>query len=221
MTRPSSTASEAARGSASASAARRSARKSLRTASTRARTFSKPVPPGAGCVPSTAASYPPREARRRRARLSFRPRRSPQYGGGAGDRRSPRICWPSVAALVLVIVQSLLGALVVGQRLRPVTVTVHLAVAMILFATLLYETVSTFCLRRVEKGVADAVVRPSYARLAAWGALVTFLLLLVGAYVRGENAGLAFPDWPLMNGRLIPHLGEHATAHFLHRLLAL
>jgi heme o synthase len=136
-------------------------------------------------------------------------------------RHAPRIIWPAAAALFLVIAQSLLGAIVVGQRLKPVTVTVHFAVAMILFGTLLYETVSTFCLRRAEKGVADAVVGKSFARLATWGALVTFVVLLVGAYVRGENAGLAFPDWPLMNGRLIPRLGQHATAHFLHRLLAL
>jgi protoheme IX farnesyltransferase len=92
---------------------------------------------------------------------------------------------------------------------------------MILFATQLYLIVNTFCLRRLDKGVAEPVVNRSFARLATWGALVTFALLLVGAYVRGENAGLAFPDWPLMNGRLIPHLGEHATAHFLHRLFAL
>jgi heme o synthase len=133
-------------------------------------------------------------------------------------RHVPRILWPSAAALVLVVAQSLLGAIVVGQRLAPATVTVHFAVAMILFATLLYEVVNTFCLRRVAK---EPAIGRSYARLATWGALVTFVLLLVGAYVRGEHAGLAFPDWPLMNGRLIPHLGEHATAHFLHRLLAL
>ena len=136
-------------------------------------------------------------------------------------RDVPRIVWPAIAALFLVILQSLLGAIVVGKRLAPITVTIHLAAAMILFATLLYGTVSTFCLRRAEKGVSDAVVRPSFARFASWTAVVTFIVLLVGAYVRGENAGLAFPDWPLMNGSLIPHLGQHATAHFLHRLFAL
>ncbi|TMK15987.1 MAG: protoheme IX farnesyltransferase, partial [Actinobacteria bacterium] len=135
-------------------------------------------------------------------------------------RDVPRIVWPAVAALVLVIAQSLLGAIVVGKRLAPITVTIHLAVAMILFATLLYGTVSSFCLQRAGKGKEDAVVRRSFARLATWTAVVTFVLLLIGAYVRGENAGLAFPDWPLMNGRLIPHLGQHATAHFLHRLFA-
>ncbi|MGH2725558.1 MAG: COX15/CtaA family protein, partial [Actinomycetota bacterium] len=138
-----------------------------------------------------------------------------------GYRRSRRIFWPSVAALVLVFAQSALGAVVVGQRLRAAYVTAHFAVAMILFATLLYAVVNTFCLRREEKGVSEAVIGKRYARLATWTALVTFTLLLIGAYVRGANAGLAFPDWPLMGGRLIPRLGEHATPHFLHRLSAL
>ncbi|MGH2785466.1 MAG: COX15/CtaA family protein, partial [Actinomycetota bacterium] len=138
-----------------------------------------------------------------------------------GYRRTRRILWPSAAALVLVLVQAGLGAVVVGQRLRAAYVTAHFAVAMILFATLLYGAVNAFCIRRAEKGVTEPVIGRSFARLATWSAVVTFALLLVGAYVRGANAGLAFPDWPLMGGRLIPKLGEHATPHFLHRLIAL
>ena len=42
----------------------------------------------------------------------------------------------------------------------------------------------------------------------------------MGAYVRGKGAGLAFPDWPLMNGKLVPQLGGIATVMFLHRVLA-
>ena len=45
-------------------------------------------------------------------------------------------------------------------------------------------------------------------------------LLLVGTYVRAKSAGLAFTDWPLMNGKLVPALGGAATAMFLHRVLA-
>ena len=138
-----------------------------------------------------------------------------------GYRHSRRILWPSAAALVLVLIQAGLGAVVVGQRLRAVYVTAHFAVAMVLFATLLYGVVNTYCIRRAEKGVTEPVIGRSFARLATWSAVVTFALLLVGAYVRGANAGLAFPDWPLMGGRLIPRLGEHATPHFLHRLIAL
>jgi protoheme IX farnesyltransferase len=45
-------------------------------------------------------------------------------------------------------------------------------------------------------------------------------LLLVGTYVRARGAGLAFTDWPLMDGRLVPALGGIATPMFLHRVLA-
>jgi protoheme IX farnesyltransferase len=49
---------------------------------------------------------------------------------------------------------------------------------------------------------------------------VTFGALLVGTYVRATDSGLAFRDWPLMDGRLVPALGGAATAMFLHRVLA-
>ncbi len=49
-----------------------------------------------------------------------------------------------------------------------------------------------------------------------------YALLVVGALVRGEGAGLAFRDWPLMDGRLVPSLGRVGPAvQFVHRGLAL
>src|SRR5207247_2364749 len=46
-------------------------------------------------------------------------------------------------------------------------------------------------------------------------------LIVVGALVRGEGAGLAFRDWPLMDGRLVPRLGALRPAlMFTHRVLA-
>jgi protoheme IX farnesyltransferase len=48
----------------------------------------------------------------------------------------------------------------------------------------------------------------------------TFALLLVGTYVRAEGAGLAFRDWPLMGGRLVPSFDATGAAEmFAHRLL--
>jgi cytochrome c oxidase assembly protein subunit 15 len=45
---------------------------------------------------------------------------------------------------------------------------------------------------------------------------------VIGAYVRGEGAGLAFRDWPLMDGRVIPALSSIRPAlHFAHRTMAL
>jgi protoheme IX farnesyltransferase len=63
---------------------------------------------------------------------------------------------------------------------------------------------------------------PSYARLGAVTALATYALLLVGTYVRAEGAGLAFRDWPLMSGRVLPDLSQPgAGPMFAHRLLAI
>jgi heme a synthase len=49
----------------------------------------------------------------------------------------------------------------------------------------------------------------------------------VGSYVTGRDAGYVFPDWPLMNGRLVPDFGnagrelsELWAIHFAHRALA-
>jgi protoheme IX farnesyltransferase len=60
----------------------------------------------------------------------------------------------------------------------------------------------------------------SYVRLTTWTAGTAGALLVVGAYVRAEGAGLAFRDWPLMDGRLVPALGGAATLMFAHRVLA-
>ena len=55
---------------------------------------------------------------------------------------------------------------------------------------------------RLPGGTARPV--PGFARLAASTIAATYVLLLVGTYVRAEGAGLAFRDWPLMGGRLVP-----------------
>ncbi len=53
-------------------------------------------------------------------------------------------------------------------------------------------------------------------------AVAAFALLLVGTYVRAEGAGLAFRDWPLMGGRIVPSFGPRGAAEmFAHRILAI
>ncbi|HVL91620.1 MAG TPA: heme o synthase [Actinomycetota bacterium] len=124
---------------------------------------------------------------------------------------------PSVAAFGLVLFQAALGAITVERELDPVVVTAHFATAMVLVGTLISATIATFRLREVT----GPRVQADFAQLALVAAAGTFILLLVGAYVRGLGAGLAFPDWPLMNGRLLPQAGRIETPHFVHRLLAL
>jgi heme A synthase len=132
-------------------------------------------------------------------------------------RRSPAILWPSVAAFGLVIAQAILGAVVVKMELEAVSVVLHLFTAMLLLGLLVYITGAAFAL--------SGRVAPSdlaISNQASFAASCVLVLLLVGSYVSGRGAGNVFPDWPLMNGRLIPDLSfQLAALHFFHRALAL
>jgi heme a synthase len=130
-------------------------------------------------------------------------------------RNNPRILRSTLGALVLVIFQALLGALVVIQELKAETVVVHLVGSMSVLALLIYiiGTVGADQGRfRVE---ADAAL----SRQAVVVALSVLALLMVGSYVS------SWPDrppaWPLIDGRLIPDLSNSVfLVHFIHRVLA-
>lgn len=128
---------------------------------------------------------------------------------------SPRVFRAAAVALGIVVVQAALGAVVVEGQLAAALVTAHFATAMILVAVLVYATVASFAAR--SWGTASPLVN-----LAGLTAAGTFSLMIVGAYVRGEGAGLAFRDWPLMDGRAVPDLGSVVPVlHFSHRAVAL
>src|SRR5205823_10303259 len=108
------------------------------------------------------------------------------------------------------------GGVVVKGDLAALLVTAHFGTAMVLAGVLVYVTVASFSLLARPSGHPDA-----FTWLARAAALATLALMAVGTYVRGENAGLAFRDWPLMNGRLVPSLSTTPAAlHFAHRMLA-
>jgi heme o synthase len=137
---------------------------------------------------------------------------------GKGSRRAPT-AWAATAALVLILVQAGLGAAVVKSELDPVLVTLHYANAMLLVAALVVATVTCYADLRGYRATGR------HRRMAIQTAVVTgasFVVILLGTYVRGENAGLAFPDWPLMNGKALPDLSAPlAVPQFAHRLAVL
>jgi cytochrome c oxidase assembly protein subunit 15 len=58
-------------------------------------------------------------------------------------------------------------------------------------------------------------------RLALSTTLLMFGLMVIGSVVRTTGAGLACPDWPLCQGRLIPPLRFDVLIEWFHRLVAL
>ncbi len=119
----------------------------------------------------------------------------------------------AIVAGVLVIAQSALGAMVVLERLPPELVTAHLGMALIVFATVI------FLADRANAGPMPAVhLRPALTRLAAATALLVFVQMLLGSWVTGQAAGLAYADFPLMNGQVLPAIaGDQQAIHAAHR----
>jgi heme a synthase len=134
----------------------------------------------------------------------------------ARHRDRPRIVWTSVGALALVIFQALLGAAVVIFELHADLVVVHLAAALSLVALLVYLRVTL-----MGEGLDRDEVNRHVARRAGAAAVAVLVLLLVGSYLSGIGENVGFPDWPLIEGRLLPDLSVDITAlHWVHRVLA-
>ena len=137
------------------------------------------------------------------------------------DRRS--ILWPSLAAVVLVAFQAWLGKETVRLNNSGESVTAHLAAAMALLGLLVFVTVRAFYPARIEgRGASQR-----FTLLAVFSAATTYALLLFGSHVTAQNAALVFPDWPLMNGTLLPinagldpQVRSLYEAHALHRYVA-
>ncbi len=144
-----------------------------------------------------------------------------------GYREIRSIVWPALAAIPLVLGQAVLGGIVVKTDLNPWWVTIHFAVALAFVADVTYLAANSFLRTGATRtgatrtGATRTATRgDGFARLSLLTVGATAVLLLVGTYVRAKGAGLAFTDWPLMDGKLVPALGGADTAMFLHRILA-
>jgi len=102
----------------------------------------------------------------------------------------------------------------------------HLGLATILFGYVFWTA--------LEIAGAPRVARPVTAgnRIAAFGlAGLVFVQMLLGAFMAGIHAGLAFNTWPSYAGRWVPlglfnlspwwrnHFENHAMVHFQHRMV--
>jgi cytochrome c oxidase assembly protein subunit 15 len=130
--------------------------------------------------------------------------------------------------------QGLLGwvmvasGLVDAPRVSPYRLTAHLALAIIIYAYLLWMALGLLAPRAPPNAAADARLR----RFGLFTTALIFLMILTGGFVAGTKAGFAFNTFPLMAGRFAPpglfalepwwvNLFENvATVQFNHRLVA-
>ncbi len=148
------------------------------------------------------------------------------------NRKSyPVIAWAALTAVAMVIGQIILGGLTVLNDLPSSLVMAHLAMASILLATLMVITVLAFFPRpqalasQPETPAAQPGRSPepmiTFRNQAALAAIAILALMLTGSYVSGSGAGLAYRDWPLFDGQLMPDGGRLAVIHATHRFAAL
>jgi heme a synthase len=123
--------------------------------------------------------------------------------------------WTGAFALLLVIVQGVLGGLTVRYKLPMAVSAAHACTAELFFAL---TVLMAFATSRAWLGAGEAQARP---RRDAWLALAfclaAFAQIAVGAVMRHSYAGLAIPTFPRAYGEWIPPFWNFPIAiHFLH-----
>jgi protoheme IX farnesyltransferase len=115
--------------------------------------------------------------------------------------RRRRYVIPTIIAVVLLMVQVVLGGITVLNHLPENIITAHLGTALALFGTLI---VAAVLLRQNAPVAGSFKSARRFARLALTTTILTYLLLLSGSNVRGNSADLVCPGWPLCGRADIP-----------------
>ncbi|HWA16598.1 MAG TPA: COX15/CtaA family protein, partial [Gemmatimonadales bacterium] len=131
--------------------------------------------------------------------------------GWKNHRNEPRLRHPATLALVLLIVQVLLGALTVKLLTAAPAVVIHLSNAMLLLAVLVVAVL------RASNPERAAV---PLARIHLATAVTGFLTILLGAFVANYDAGVYCLGFPLCGGSFAPPPTGLGQVQYVHRILA-
>lgn len=122
----------------------------------------------------------------------------------------------ALLAVVVLVVQVLLGAVTVWWELPPTTVILHLGTGMALLAALLVVAARARAPVRAARRAGDGA-----ARTAAVGAGLGLVVVLAGALVANLDAARACQGFPLCNGAWVPAVDNwRVHVHWGHRVLA-
>ena len=133
-------------------------------------------------------------------------------------KRLPRrLIWRSWVLLALGGLQGLVGWWMVASGLSvrvsvaPERLMIHLGLALFLFCLLIWTGLEAWF------GQGQASGARSWRRAGAGLVGLIFFQILLGGLVAGNQAGLVYNDWPLMNGHVFPKdfLGGGGLGHAL------
>ena len=125
----------------------------------------------------------------------------------------------AIVAVGLLALQVIVGGVTVGTETEPAIVATHLTIALTLISTLILIAVAAQDPARATLGKLRGIAgRMPWLTLAAFAGLLA--LMLAGTFVSKTEAALAYPDWPLFDGKVTPSGSEEGILHYAHRLLA-
>jgi len=126
----------------------------------------------------------------------------------------------SLIALMAVITQGILGGMTVKYLLPTSISMTHACLAQTFFCMTI--AMAFFTSPSWKRGLPLVEDRSEGLRLPVICALTTgavYVQLLLGAWMRHTQSGLAIPDFPLAFGRIVPEFRDyHVAIHFSHRL---
>jgi cytochrome c oxidase assembly protein subunit 15 len=142
-----------------------------------------------------------------------------------------RLIWRCAGLLVLGGLQGLVGWWMVASGLAdrvtvaPERLAIHLGLAFALLAALVWTGLDAWA------GAPRHALRSPWRKRTLALAGMIYLQILLGALVAGNDAGLVYNDWPLMNGRWFPEsysgadlwatiAHSQAAVQFHHRIMA-
>jgi len=133
--------------------------------------------------------------------------------GNAPDRSA-------FVALGLLALQVALGAVIVKLALPPLRIVLHLAIAMLILATLIVAAKRAPPLTPGASPGLLGIWRAPGSRPGLVALVLGFVTVLLGALTANLGAASACLGFPLCNGQIIPDGNYLQHIHWIHRLLA-
>ena len=112
--------------------------------------------------------------------------------------------WPTLLALPLLAVQSVIGAYVVDAELASPLVAFHLGVSLVILAMLVMACVTAFVRYYDPAQAVRLKFRSPFAHLTLLSTCLIFIVLVTGALVASSNSAMACQGWPWCGKQLIP-----------------